>query len=331
MPRHIDQNGVTDALLIISILKQIPTSRWISGPQIQQNLSELGIEIEARRMQRLLKSIRDCEQLHVDVNDKSKPFGYRRQVPETDLAVDQLKPAETLLFRLFEEHMQYQLPAPLLKSLSPFFAAAKSSLNETKNGRTHEWLRKVAFVSGTVPMMRPRILPRVFDAVSEALYRDAKLKISFENRKGEKSKAEVSPLGLVQQEQRLYLVCRFENYDNVRHLALHRITYAEVLDFPAERPKDFSLERYIRDRHFNYSNGGRIRLEIEFTNPETARNMSETPFNSTQVLTELPDGAWRLEAVMDDTVVLQGWIAAWHDIAGMRLVKKTPVETPVKD
>ena len=66
MPRHIDQNGVTDALLIISILKQIPTSRWISGPQIQQNLSELGIEIEARRMQRLLKSIRDCEQLHVD-------------------------------------------------------------------------------------------------------------------------------------------------------------------------------------------------------------------------------------------------------------------------
>ena len=34
---------------------------------------------------------------------------------------------------------------------------------------------------------------------------------------------------------------------------------------------------------------------------------------------------------MDDTVVLQGWIAAWHDIAGMRLVKKTPVETPVKD
>lgn len=282
-------------------------------------------------MQRLLKSIRDCEQLHVDVNDKSKPFGYRRQVPETDLAVDQLKPAEALLFRLFEEHMQYQLPAPLLKSLSPFFAAAKSSLNETKNGRTHEWLRKVAFVSGTVPMMRPRILPRVFDAVSEALYRDAKLKISFENRKGEKSKAEVSPLGLVQQEQRLYLVCRFVNYDNVRHLALHRITYAEVLDFPAERPKDFSLERYIRDRHFNYSNGGRIRLEIEFTNPETARNMSETPFNSTQVLTELPDGAWRLEAVMDDTVVLQGWIAAWHDIAGMRLVKKTPVETPVKD
>ena len=102
MPRHIDQNGVTDALLIISILKQIPTSRWISGPQIQQNLSELGIEIEARRMQRLLKSIRDCEQLHVDVNDKSKPFGYRRQVPETDLAVDQLKPAEALLFcRLF--------------------------------------------------------------------------------------------------------------------------------------------------------------------------------------------------------------------------------------
>ena len=171
-------------------------------------------------------------------------------------------------------------------------------------------------------MMPPKILERIFNAVSEALYRDVMLHVKFENSRGEQNEADVSPLGLVQQEQRLYLVCQFAGYDNYRHLALHRISEARVLDFPAVRPRDFSLDKYISERHFNYSNGRRVRLILEFTSPETARNLSETPFNTTQKLQKLPDGAWRLEADMDDTVLLDGWIAGWREKAGIRKVEK---------
>ena len=162
--------------------------------------------------------------------------------------------------------------------------------------------------------------------MSNALYRDAKLEVQYENSKAETIRGLVSPLGLVQQEHRLYLICRFDGYDDVRHLALHRIkSAAECENFPAERPEGFSLQRYIAERHLNFSNGKKVLLEIEFTNPITAKNMLETPFTKDQKLEQLDDGAWRLQAEMDDTVILDGWLAAWKDVAGIRRVVKTEV------
>lgn len=72
---------------------------------------------------------------------------------------------------------------------------------------------------------------------------------------GKTTSAVVSPLALVQQDVRLYLICQFDHFDNVVHLALHRFKKAEVTSFDAHRPEDFDLQSYIHDRHFNYSNG----------------------------------------------------------------------------
>lgn len=322
MPRYANQNKITDALIVITVLKQIPR-HWITASQIQQNLSALGMELTPRRLQRILESMRGCEELQIEVDKTNRPYGYRRSVPDSDLVIDNLPPTQSLLIRLFEEHMHYQLPAPITGSLRYLFDKASLSLKEQgATDKMNRWLKKVAFVSGCVPMMPPKILERIFNAVSEALYRDVMLHVKFENSRGEQNEADVSPLGLVQQEQRLYLVCQFAGYDNYRHLALHRISEARVLDFPAVRPRDFSLDKYISERHFNYSNGRRVRLILEFTSPETARNLSETPFNTTQKLQKLPDGAWRLEADMDDTVLLDGWIAGWREKAGIRKVEK---------
>ena len=100
-----------------------------------------------------------------------------------------------------------------------------------------------------------------------------------------------------------------------------------MLDFPADRPKNFRLQEYISQRHVNYSNGRKVRFTVEFTNPATKTILEETPFNRTQTLEELPDGAWRLTAIMDDTVLLDGWAAAWKEIAGIRFVEKVPIES----
>ena len=325
MPRYLHQTKASDALIVLAILKQIPR-HWITASTIRRNLAELGMELTPRRLQRILESMRDTEALEIEVDKSSRPYGYRRRLPDSDLVLKNLPPTQSLLIRLFEEHMRYQLPAPVTVSLKYLFEAASLSLKEEgKTDKMNRWLKKVAFVSGCVPMMPPTIPERIFNAVSEALYRDVKLYVKFENSRGDENEGDVSPLGLVQQEQRLYLVCQFDGYNNYRHLALHRISEARVLDFPAVRPEDFALDKYIAERHFNYSNGRRVRLLLEFTNPETARNLSETPFNPTQKLEKLPDGAWRLEADMDDTVLLDGWIAGWREKAGIRRAEKTPL------
>lgn len=324
---HIETDSnatVRGGLLVLEILKRIPRNRWISTPELEASLAEAGIRMARRRLQRFLKEICEADGFYVECDTRSKPYGYRQRIPSSDLVVTNLRPQESLLLRLAEEHLKYQLPSPLVRALEPLFEQARTTLKE--DGATQKmtaWLKKVAFVSDSVPMMPPAILPRIFDAVSEALYRDSKIEIRYVNTINEERDGVVSPLGLVQQAHRLYLVCRFDGYDNVRHLALHRMTSARVLDFPAERPKDFELDRYVKDRHFNYSNGGKIHLVLEFTNSVTANNLKETPFNETQTLELQHNGVWRLEADMDDTVLLDGWIAAWRDAAGIRLVEKT--------
>lgn len=327
MPRTANENGITDALLIIEVLKQIPIRRLITVAEIQNNLAASGYKLETRRLQRMLKNM--CEHLDplITCDKTSKPYGYQQKVPDSSISAMHLRPQECLMLLLFKENLKYQLPAPLVKSLQNLFDAAENTFKRpTTTYHNKEWLQKVAFVSGTVPMLPPKITNRVFDAVSEALYLDKKLHVKFENSKGTTTEADVSPLGLVQQEHRLYLVCKFDKYDNIRHLALHRIQTATLVDLEAERPADFSLDRYIKERHFNYSNGRHIRLILEFTNHETARNMQETPFNRTQKLEKIDDETWRLEAVVDDTVQLDGWIAAWHDIAGIKKVEKITIE-----
>lgn len=313
--------AVNEATLIISVLKRIPRNRWITSVEIRNSLAEVGIDLNPRRMQRLLKAIIDSPDLNVEIDRRSKPYGYRRSIPDSDLT-GSLGAQESLLLRLCQERMHLLLPPRITKTLEPLFEAAKETFNERgTNPKNREWLQKVAFVSNSMPMLPPKIKQRIFEAVSEALFRDSKLRIDYVNGVGRQLSGIVSPLGLVQQGQRLYLVCRFETHDDLRHLALHRITDAEVLECSAERPADFSLERYVKSRHFNYSNGRKVHLKIEFTNPRTATNMRETPFNGTQTIEEFEPGRYRLEADLDDSVKLRGWIAEWREAGGFSLVE----------
>lgn len=91
-----------------------------------------------------------------------------------------------------------QLPATLVRSLDYLFEEARHSLNEAgATSRATSWMKKVDIVPDSVPMMPPNIKPRLFEAVSEALYRDAKLEIDYVNHLSESKHAVVSPLGLV--------------------------------------------------------------------------------------------------------------------------------------
>ncbi len=207
---------------------------------------------------------------------------------------------------------------------------ASQKFNETLSAAPRNekaWLKKIAVVGSSLPMMPPKISRTIFEAVSEALFRELKLEIEYDSASGKQVKSLITPLGLVQQDVRLYLVCMFDRYENVRHLALHRLTKARVTEFQAERPKDFSLDSYVNSCHFNYSDGSgrKVELSFRFTNAVTALNLNETPFNRTQRLEKLPDGSFHLSVILTDSPLIDGWIAVWKDKAGISELTRTPV------
>ena len=95
--------------------------------------------------------------------------------------------------------------------------------------------------------------------------------------------------------------------------------------YAAERPKNFSLDAYVKSRHFNFSNGGKVRLSFNSTDKYLKQYLTETPFNRTQKITDLGKGAFALEATLDDTSLIDAWIAAWGKERFKKL-KKMPIK-----
>ena len=114
------------------------------------------------------------------------------------------------------------------------------------------------------------------------------------------------PLGLAQQGPRLYLVCRFEGFDNERSLALHRIISAEVSTIRFDRPPEFDLKKYDDDGRFGFGEGERIRLTFRIQN-QNGFHLLESPLSKDQEVKELDD-EYEITATVVDTEQLNWWL-----------------------
>lgn len=169
---------------------------------------------------------------------------------------------ESLLLRLAEEHLRHLLPPQLVDSMDGLFPQARRNLSGGGGSSgvplEREWPRKVRVVATSQPLLPPHIRAGVLEHVSEALYANRWLELDYENAAGQRRPARVMPLGLAQQGAGLYLVCRYEGYDNERSLALHRIHHAQASTLTFERPRDFDLQCYDEDGRFGFGEGERI-------------------------------------------------------------------------
>lgn len=292
-------------LLALELMRRIPRSRKVSAKELHEQLADTEVGRDLRTIQRQLEMLSD----HFDIerDDRSKPYGYRWKECARGMALPTLTEQESLLLTLAEQQLRSLLPAGLMKSMSGFFDQARTNLAPyNKAGREREWLSKVRVVSTTQPLLPPKIQPGVFEQVSNALYANLWLNVNYENAAGKRTQAEVMPLGLAQQGPRLYLVCRFKDYDNERSLALHRIISAQASTLSFERPGDFDLEQYDNDGRFGFGEGNRIRLTFRI-DKEAGYHLLETPLSEDQQVQEL-ENAYEITATVVDSAMLDWWL-----------------------
>ena len=314
----------SQVLMYLEILRLIPRHRWISQTELRNSLLMRGFNVTELTLQRALKTLRENVKYGIECDTRSRPYGYRYAKGNV-FSLAKLTVQESLLLRLVEEHLRNQLPGALGKALEPRFDSADAVLKEGGEAKSaRDWLDKIAVVPNSMPFLPPSIKPRIFNTVTDALYGDKMVCISYRKPGADVKPYTVSPLALVQQDVRLYLVCRFEGYDNIRHLALHRMESAKIVERPALKPEGFVLREYMRTHHFNYDNTEKpIRLTLEITNPETIQNLSETPFSRSQTIEEIGPGKWRVTAEVVDSVLLDAWLHIWTEHAGIcRVVKE---------
>ena len=292
--------------LAVELLRRIPRGRKVTASELHEQLQHAGIERELRTIQRQLEML--SEHFDIERDDSSKPYGYRWLEQAKALAVPNLTPQESLLLQLAEEHLKNLLPPRLMKSMDAFFSQARRNLGSESSARLErEWPGKVRVVATSQPLLPPKIVSGVFEAVSEALYANRWLTLDYQNSAGKRRSITVMPLGLAQQGPRLYLVCRFDGFNNERSLALHRIRKAEASTLTFERPDEFDLQKYDDDGRFGFGEGHRVQLRFRITK-DAGLHLTESPLSTDQQYVEAQDGWLEIIATVVDSAMLDWWL-----------------------
>ena len=199
-----------------------------------------------------------------------------------------------------------------MKSMEGFFSQARIQLHEQSMAKhEREWLKKVRVVSTSQPLLPPKVDPVVFEQVSNALYANQWLTVEYKNAAGKKLESRVMPLGLAQQGQRMYLVCRFDGYDNERCLALHRILSAKASSFTFEPPPEFDLKQFDDDGRFGYGDGKKVKLSFRIEK-EAGFHLLESPLSEDQQVIE-EEETYRISATVVDSAMLDWWLRGFND------------------
>ena len=327
MPKRPD--SLETLQLTLELLKRIRKDRSVTASELRQKLIDADTKFtrELRTIQRLLETLSDPDFQTCDIerDESSKPYRYRWREGAKGLTLPGLNLQESLLLTLAQQQLGSLLPARLMQSMDGFFAQARSQLGDSGNNQhqqlERQWLGKVRVVSTSQPLLPPKINAQVFEEVSNALYANQWLEVDYKNAAGKRKAAKVMPLGLAQQGPRLYLVCRFDGYDNERCLALHRLVSAKASTLTFERPKDFDLKQFDDAGRFGYGNGTKIRLSFQITK-SAGLHVVECPLSLDQQVVELAD-AYAITATVVDSDMLDWWLRGFGD--GVSHVKRQQI------
>lgn len=302
-------NNLETVKLTLELLKRIPRNRAITASELHEQICEAGLERSRRTIERQLESL--VEHFDIECDDRSKPYGYRWKSHSKGFALPTLTEQESLLLALAQNYLQNLLPTSVMKSLDGFFQQARSNLDPYSNTKPEsEWLAKVRVVNETQPLLPPKIDAEVFDVISTALYQNRWLAVDYKNAAGKQAISNVMPLGLAQQGPRLYLVCRYEGYDNERSLAIHRIKRA-TMGVGFKRPSDFSLKKYDADGRFGFGEGKRIKLSFCIAKP-AGQHLLESQLSKDQKVVE-HENHYAITATVVDSERLTWWLNGFGD------------------
>lgn len=272
----------------ILALLPVQAERALSAEELRSKLDP-NYACSLRNLQRDLELLEDSEE--VASIQGGKPYRYYRLHVSRSTA--RLSEEESLSLLMARQFLSKLMPSGLFDALEPLYEKARATLSKTDYER---WMNSVRWVSETQPLLPPEIKASVRQAVEEALLRGKQLQLRYLNRNDTDPKTyNAHPLGLVAKGPRLYLIATLRDYLDFRHLAVHRILSATVLNERADRPATFNIDRYLDSTvELGISIGPEIELHAVFSN-KAGNHLFDSPLTKNDQLRFLDDAAETVE------------------------------------
>ncbi len=298
-----------------ALLKEIPRAPGSIGTSaLLVRLKEQGYVVNVRTIQRDLITLATVFPLSSSEEGRASRWFWSEAAKVVD--VPGLDVSTALAFQLAREYLQPLLPQVVHRRLAGHFQRAEECLSRQTTNQLSLWPDKVCVISRGPALRPPPINAAVQMAVEQALLHERQLQLVYRSKHDDQPKRYVAhPCGLVSRDGVFYLIATLRDYPDLRHLALHRISIAEVMRDRAKRPSGFTLKKYVAEEQlFSYpTQGGLIHLDV-LLEAKTAIHLRERPLARNQRLTTMTeDGRTRLRATLRDTHELRWWLLGFGD------------------
>ena len=181
-----------------------------------------------------------------------------------------------------------------------------------KNGkRTLLFCLLTAALEVLLNLVQLYIAPEVLATVHEGLLHSRRIAVEYRAVEADKARRfEINPTALVYMGQVGYLVGTLWDYNDLRHLALHRMSKPELLETPATLPQDFDLGAYLREQSaFDFPGTEELRLHLRVQG-WMARHLEERRLSKDQRIApeaEVSD-TWIVQATVRESERLVWWL-----------------------
>jgi len=280
----------------------------ISARTLKERLDADGFVISKRTIERDLIQLSLSFPLFQDDSDKQYGWSWQKDAPSFDLPG--LSNHEALTFVMVEQQLTKLLPSSTLAHLNPYFELAHNQLNNAiKTSKIKSWLSKIRTIQPNQMLIAPPVNQEIQQVITESLLQDRQIRINYKNREGQSKQYNVHPLALIQRGGVTYLSVQIDSFDDLRMLALHRISSAEMLNEGAKRPVDYDVDSEISKGSFDYGQGDLIKLRAIFTS-ESGKHLLETPLSTDQSIKPIGDTHFDVTATVANTPQLMWWLLA---------------------
>jgi predicted DNA-binding transcriptional regulator YafY len=247
---------------------------------------------------------------------------YYRLKADAPMMLMPMSQEQMMAFGLLSKFGTDLLPKQAHRALSPFFEAAQQTAVDAviaaRDGmhvsadEGRKWLAKIEVVPAVLPFCPPEVDESIKQTVQSALLHEEMLRIRYLHAVNQTEEVcVVSPLALVQQGVRTYLVAKKQGQKNPDRFLLARIrTAAAVTGYP-EKPDGWDLKKFLAKGIGHpvfpadtYGKPEKVELKVD----AQSQWIKETPLAPGQKHQDAADRSYVLTVDMPITEELVRWL-----------------------
>ena len=287
------------------------------------NANERGVS-KASLRKRIINNINQLGEIFpgalvVNKDEKDHRYCLSAKAP---LLLTPMSQEEMIAFGILSHFGTDLLPDRTLEALAPYFQEAKESAYQWARETGHgvkaskelagNWLKKIAVVPAVMPFTPPEVNPEIKRIVHEALFYEQLLEIKFLNiTTGELETCIASPLALVQQGVRTYVIVKKRSSKKAERILLARIHEATLTSGYMEHPSNWSLPKFLEQGISHavfpsemYGEIHEFKLQVD----ASTQWLKETKLGENQTTKDNADGSYTLKVTLPLTEELVRWI-----------------------